>query len=160
MGELRGTEASGTRYYGVDISMINAKELRTGEQLVGDKFLRQGRGASGTWDGYSVATHGYRGVEWMPHESFDNFTGGYPTWGLKRVNVEPTATFGFPISIPGGKCFRCFGGLDLSRSGTTASILSANDPGYGSLLTISGLSGMSGADLFRFLEISNASVTG
>src|SRR5205085_3673360 len=83
---------------------------------------------------------------------------GYPPWGMRRSTVEPTSN-AHPIPARGGKCFRVHSGQVLPRRGSAASITAAAATGYGALITIDGLAGMSNADVGRYLVISGAATS-
>jgi len=93
---------SAIQYRGADAQMLVHNRLRGGERKAGDKFAVASAGAPGTWDEYVVATDGWRGYPWVPHQPI--FVGTYNGL-LDNTVVEPTAN-GTPIPATGSKVFQ------------------------------------------------------
>lgn len=155
LGSFEGSHVTGIRYRGVDIRAITNQQLRGGRQVVGDKFFTHSSGIPGSWNGWTVATAGYRGTLWRPNALY---LSGNPAQGRQRSTVEPK-TNAYPIPKAGEKCFRVHSGPLLPRSGSTASITTVEATSYGSLMAITGITGLSSADTGRFLVISGAATS-
>jgi hypothetical protein len=145
-------------YRGVSTAALTANVINGGFRNVGDKYAVDSTGAAGTWDEYVVSVAGYRGPGWTMGALA---TQGIPEVGVPASMVEPSTNVIPPnvIPLPGSKVFRCAGGPVMGgQAGAAASILSppVATPYTGYSVTIDGVSGMSSADIGRFLVISGA----
>jgi hypothetical protein len=153
LGKFVGADQDGAlQYRGVSTAALTANVINGGQRNVGDKFAVQSSGTAGTWEEYVVSAAGYRGLPWV----MGTATQGIPAVGVPASMVEPTANGATPA--PGLQVFRCAGGPVMGgQSGgaaTISSFLATTYTGYS--VTLTGLSGMSSADIGRFLVISGA----
>jgi hypothetical protein len=142
------------RYRGVCTEAVTANVINGGYRNVGDKYAVDGTGVAGQWDEYVVSVAGYRGPAWTHGAAV---TQGIPEVGVPASMVEPSINGMIPP--PGSQVFQCAGGpLMVGQAGGAASILSppvaTPYPGYS--VTIDGVSGLTSADIGRFLVISGA----